>query len=223
MYNRDGWSPHPNGNGFVQYETEIHRDCVLKTPAMVWAGTEIHGPAFITGRTNLKGENRVLDYATIHGCQIEGRNIFSGNIIANNSQISGDCIMSGLSVAEHCVFTGQVRVRDRAICQYVRASGLTIIGGNAVVRDCTLEPGVIILSGLWTRSPRVVKLGWITVIEGHNGRVALDCQMKPARVWLREGPAIGKAKGLTEIEVDQIRQSILYCIGEGARPQMEAA
>jgi hypothetical protein len=140
--------------------------------------------------------------------------IISGHAIVTNSDISGETIISGHTIAEHCVFMNQVRLRDRAICQHVNASGFTIIGGNAVVRDCTLEPGVIIHSGLWTRSPRIVRLGWITVIEGHNGRVSLDCQMRSARAWLRDGPKIGEQKGLTLKEVDDIRTAIIYCIGE---------
>ncbi len=223
MYDRNSWASHPNGKGFVQYETEINRDCVLKTPAMVWAGTEIHGPAWVTGKTQFKGDNHVLDLPSIHNSIIEGRNIISGHATVNNSQISGECVNSGLTIAEHCVFTGQVRLRDRAICQHVQASGLSIIGGDAIIRDCVLEPGVIILSGLWYRSPRVVRLGWITVVEGKNNRVALDCEMRPAKVWLEKGPAIGVQKGMTELEVDQIRQAILYCIGEREKPQTEAA
>lgn len=219
MYDRNAWSTHPNGQGFVQYEAEIHPSCVLKNPAMVWAGSEIHGPAFVTGSTQLKGNNRILESPSIHGSTIDGRNIISGHSIVNNSQISGECVISCSTIAEHCVFTGQVRLRDRAICQHVRASGFTLIGGDAVVRNCEIEPGAIILSGLWYRSPRVVKLGWITVIEGKNNRVALDCEMRPAKVWLEKGPAIGVRKGMTELEVDQIRQAILYCIGEVAKPE----
>lgn len=212
MYNVDRWESTRQG-GLAQYQVEKSDDARIQSPAMVFNGSNIFGHVWVTGKSLIKGENNLLEYAMIHDTSVEGQNIISGRTMVIGSSISGKNVICNRAIVDHCQIAGEALISGSAVLQNVEIDGFVVIR-DAILRDCRVERGSIIQSGVWEgRAPRVVRLPWMDITEGVNDNVLLDCESQRVHRWLKLGPQIGIKMGLSPDEIQSIRAAILTVSG----------
>lgn len=201
--------------GFVEPGCTVAKTARVRTPATLYDGAEVYGRSRIEGKSTTRDDVRFIGSPIFYNSHaVGGPVIVADRSVIVDSAAVGDVMFTDDCYCDHSFFRGRnVRISGNAIVENVKVDGTNIQIQGGIVRDCILRDNVKIVSGTWTRSPRSIVTEKYLVCEMGDGKIGLDCKIFDGQFWLAKGPEIGRSIGLSESQIEEIRQAIIMVLG----------
>ena len=207
---------HPNGRGKLFDESEVSirshlsrdsaaagqcqiQDSRIQDGSVVAGSARVFGGKFI--RTYIGGNiviagHPYAEHSILTGSNITGYPSLINAVVKDGAQVSDSAIIIGAGIDHPIVIAGNASIYGTAV----------LIGGFTVSGQARIE------SGIWTRAPRYINLGYASVTESKLGAM-VECRNRTTAYWNRHGAKLGERMGYTANQIKEILETINYLAG----------
>lgn len=188
------WLRHPYGRGKLLDDSEVSASAYLS-------------------KDSIAAENCVIRDATVvNGSRVTGSaRVLGGTLIT--AFVGGNSSVSGKAHIRNAIIKDYAQVYDWA--QIIGQSGLISIEGAASVYGHAVLEGAFRLygkmrvnSGIWTRAPRYVDLGFESITESKLGAM-VGCRDRTVEYWRRHGHKLAPRWGYSLEQADSMMRAVM--------------
>ena len=203
---------HVNGRGELRGDSEVNKktflsrnsvadgnckirdaelyDCVVSGNARVFGG-RFHRSAI--GKDVVIGGYPTVSDSVLVNSNISGTPVLMNCLLKDFAQVADSVIIGGLSLSEPIIVEETASVYGDAVLM-----GSFKVGGK-----------MRIASGVWTRAPKYIDLGYTCITESELGAI-IDCRDRTLEYWFKYAMKQGLRFGYTESQI----HGVLAALGQ---------